>query len=115
MPSMQQSLNKVNHDPIREEQETARQAVREGLAARRSSVICVVQARIQHRQLARAMNSLTIGQVLDLLAPGWGERAGGLFLYLWPILVSHSLHGVIPSILTGCGSSLASVSSLRHQ
>lgn len=27
MPSMQQPLNKVNHNPVREEQETARQAV----------------------------------------------------------------------------------------
>lgn len=29
-----------------------------------------------------------------------------LFLYLLPVLVSHSLHGVVPSILIGCSSGL---------
>ena len=31
-----------------------------------------------------------------------------------PVLVSHSLHGVVPSILMGCAPGPASVSSLRQ-
>lgn len=79
-------------------------------------MIVAVQVRIQTGQLTQAMNSLTAGQELCLLAPGGG---GGVWLVRaellpLPVLVSHSLHGVVPSILMGCGPGLASVSSLRH-
>lgn len=54
MPNTQQFLNTVNHDPVKERELTARQTVRERLAAGSSGVITVVQVRTQTGQLMQA-------------------------------------------------------------